>query len=167
MTDAIIIILPLYYLVILSLTRGRHELEQYCTNTKCASIQNLQRYKLLHQGIRLCYLQFKVTTYQICSHPSGSMVAASFPTSVLAASPVVTKSRLVQIIILFLHRVSMTFVLRTFSRNPTPLERTREMMMWSASFPVPSVRQIPQLLKKLLALEGVHIEALVFPRKPF
>jgi hypothetical protein len=48
------------------------------------------------------------------------MVTASWPTSVPAALPLVTKSRFVQMIMLFLHRVSMTFVLREFFKNPTP-----------------------------------------------
>ena len=93
------------------------------------------------------------------------MAAASFPTSVRAALPNDKKSRLVQIIMLFLHRVSMTFALRTFFRNPMPLERTREMMIWSSSFPAPNVRQISWLVKKLFTLERIHVEALVFPRK--
>lgn len=104
-------------------------------------------------------------TSRLSSHPSGPMAAASFPTSVFATLPAVTKLRLVQMIMLFLHRVSMTFVLRTLFKNPTRWERTRETMMWSSSFPAGNRQINPSAFQNLLALERVYVKALVFPRK--
>lgn len=88
------------------------------------------------------YLMMPLTISRPSNQESGPIVRASCPTSVPAALPFVTKSRFVQMIMLFLHRVSMTFVLREFFKNPTPWVRTRETIMWSSSFPVGSVSQI-------------------------
>ena len=60
---------------------------------------------------------------------------ASFPTRVFATLLFCKNPRWVQIIILFLHLESMTFVRRWFFINPGREVRTIETMMWSSSLP--------------------------------
>jgi hypothetical protein len=88
------------------------------------------------------HFKMPLTISRPSNQESGPMVRASCPTSVLVAFPFVTKSRFVQMIMLCLHRVNMTFVLREFFKNPTPWVRTRDTIMWSSSFPAASVSQI-------------------------
>ena len=61
-------------------------------------------------------------------HACSPSVFANFPISDALALPSRNR-RLVQINIPFLHRVSITFVLRKLDRNPIFLERTRDTIM--------------------------------------
>ena len=63
------------------------------------------------------------------NHACSPSVSANFPISDAFASLPSKNRRLVQINIPFLHRVSITFVLRKLDRNPIFSERTRDTIM--------------------------------------
>jgi hypothetical protein len=65
-------------------------------------------------------------TWRALTHVVSPNVLASFPTSDFPAFPSMNR-RLVQIIIPFLHRLSMTFIRLSSFRKPSLCERTREM----------------------------------------
>lgn len=60
---------------------------------------------------------------------------ANRPQSVLLTSFLNKNFLLLQMSMLVLHRESITFIRRSFFKNPKPPERTRLMMIWSSSFP--------------------------------
>ena len=64
------------------------------------------------------------------------------PTSVPRTSGRERYFRLLQISMLCRHRLSITFILRSLSRKPRPLDLTSEMMMLSASFPDKSILKL-------------------------
>jgi hypothetical protein len=75
-------------------------------------------------------------------------------------------ARLVQITMLRLHRLSMTLVRRIFFRKPTLSERTREIIMWSASLPMvwnELVSVWDDELQMDPTLERINIEAFILP----
>ena len=70
------------------------------------------------------------------THPVfGTCSFASFPKRVLATPLFCKNPRWVQIIMLFLHLESITFVRRWFLKNPGDVVRTIETMIWSSSLP--------------------------------
>jgi len=78
-------------------------------------------------------------TLSIVTHETSALadshLDARSPTSVLRTSGRERYCRLLQISMLCRHRLSMTFILRSLSRKPRPLDLTSEIIMLSASFP--------------------------------
>jgi hypothetical protein len=62
--------------------------------------------------------------------------SASFPNRLDLTFGSRRKLLLLQISMLCLHRVTITFTLRSFFKNPGFAERTNDNMIWSSSFPI-------------------------------